>query len=343
MLPLADIEPRTVINAINTPENEEALFVISRPGSYYLAGNVTVPAGKVGIVIDADEVTLDLGGFAMLGETDPAILGGIRCGDGGRRGITVRNGTIGRAGAYAIDLAHDGGRQSRVRDVVTSQSDVGIRVGPGSLVSDCDVLEAGEPGLEAGDESIISRCRVHRYDAAPRGIKVGSSAIISECSTIGPYATGIEGGESLNAHDCLLDSETDVAMIAGAGGMITDCIARGCRGDGIRLESESLARGNHIQMIGAVGGVAGVCATGWRNVITDGEVTALSVGGKAALDLEGALNMAVRHAFHADVELPLLAASGNAWSIIAGAFSAFSGNTGGVELASDNPDANIRH
>ena len=59
--------PRTEVNEANTPGGSSSLFRITQPGSYYLGGNITGVAGKNGIEIDADEVTLDLNGFALLG------------------------------------------------------------------------------------------------------------------------------------------------------------------------------------------------------------------------------------------------------------------------------------
>src|SRR5690606_39211628 len=103
MLPLAEIEPRTATNEVNTPGNAEALFVISEPGSYYLADNVSIPAGKVGILIDADDVTVDLGGYFLRSFNATGL---IRCGDGGRGGIEIRNGILIARDCYGIDLSH---------------------------------------------------------------------------------------------------------------------------------------------------------------------------------------------------------------------------------------------
>ena len=40
MKSLAQIEPRTAVNAANTPGDAGNLFIISNSGSYYLAANV---------------------------------------------------------------------------------------------------------------------------------------------------------------------------------------------------------------------------------------------------------------------------------------------------------------
>jgi hypothetical protein len=92
---------------------------ISLPGSYRLAGNLTVPdASTDAIVITSNNVTLDLNGFAILG---PAVcgragggsLGFVTCAPTGPgngvngvqvNNITVMNGTIRGMGASGINL-----------------------------------------------------------------------------------------------------------------------------------------------------------------------------------------------------------------------------------------------
>jgi hypothetical protein len=59
-----------------TPGNQNAVRVITQPGSYYLTGNITVPAGKSGVVFAARNVTLDLNGFTITGQ--PGSIDGVR-------------------------------------------------------------------------------------------------------------------------------------------------------------------------------------------------------------------------------------------------------------------------
>src|SRR5262245_36667404 len=75
MKPLSQVEPRRPINATNAPGDGEALFSINGPGSYYLSGDLVGTAGKTGIRIAADGVTLDLMGFTVFGP--PGALNGI--------------------------------------------------------------------------------------------------------------------------------------------------------------------------------------------------------------------------------------------------------------------------
>src|SRR5262252_4521225 len=62
---LTEVEPRTAINAANTPGDSGCLFKITQPGSYYLAANVQGVAGKSGIDIASGNVTIDLNGFSL--------------------------------------------------------------------------------------------------------------------------------------------------------------------------------------------------------------------------------------------------------------------------------------
>src|SRR6516225_8066207 len=84
MKTLSQVEPRTPIAS--------APFTISAPGSYYLTTNVTVSSGNA-ITINANNVTLDLNGFAISSTESPAstssgiLLNGVM-------NITIVNGLI---------------------------------------------------------------------------------------------------------------------------------------------------------------------------------------------------------------------------------------------------------
>lgn len=97
-------------------------LTLSQPGSYKLTRNLTVPnANTTAIRITADNVTLDLNGFAILG---PVVCTGepLSCtpnglGRGidaaGRSGIVVRNGQVKGMGGSGLFL----GRDSQVENV----------------------------------------------------------------------------------------------------------------------------------------------------------------------------------------------------------------------------------
>lgn len=67
-------------------------FSISTPGSYYLTANLSVSSGN-GINIIADQVTLDLNGYAIASTASPAAGTAIVI-QSVRRNITIKNGSI---------------------------------------------------------------------------------------------------------------------------------------------------------------------------------------------------------------------------------------------------------
>ena len=83
MKSLSQVEPRTPIST--TP------FTISQPGSYYLTTNLFGSGLNHGINIAANDVVLDLNGFAITG---PAVVYAGVFVSGSFTNVTVRNGTI---------------------------------------------------------------------------------------------------------------------------------------------------------------------------------------------------------------------------------------------------------
>jgi hypothetical protein len=101
---LTEVEPRTAINAANTPGDADSLFKITQPGSYYLTGNITGVAGKHGIEIVASGVTLDLNGFDLVGVAGMGAFDGVSASVPGLINITVVNGSIRSWGDEGVDL-----------------------------------------------------------------------------------------------------------------------------------------------------------------------------------------------------------------------------------------------
>ena len=80
----AKLEKRTPITSVP--------FTINAAGSYYLISNFTASGSASGIIISADNVTVDLGGFVLLG-TLSGTAPGISV-PAAQKNVQVRNGTI---------------------------------------------------------------------------------------------------------------------------------------------------------------------------------------------------------------------------------------------------------
>src|ERR1019366_7708233 len=84
MKTLAQVEPRTPISSVP--------YTISSPGSYYLTATLTnTGVGIDAITINADDVTLDLKGFTLMG--GPSAGSAINV-PSDHRHVVVRNGGI---------------------------------------------------------------------------------------------------------------------------------------------------------------------------------------------------------------------------------------------------------
>ncbi len=108
-------------------------LTISQPGSYKLTSNLYVPAGSDGIQITADNVTLDLNGFTVLGTATCSQNGStlaVTCsqmqGNGvyaeGRKHAAVKNGTVRGFGFACISA----GLSGRLEDLSLGECDIGI-------------------------------------------------------------------------------------------------------------------------------------------------------------------------------------------------------------------------
>jgi hypothetical protein len=249
MKTLNQVEPRTIINATNTPGNGTNQFIISAPGSYYLTGNITGVSGKNCILINTSDVTLDLNGFSITG----AGLVGIK--DGGSAvNITVRNGTI-YAGAVGLDVSYNAGTgmkvgdRSMVRDCVanynfgdnivtgfnanvthcTAVGANGYGINLQGVATDCVANLNSLYGIAAGNNSLVSRCAAAQN--AGGGISVGNGSTIAGCAASGNGSgsgtgNGISTGTGCTVTDSTASNNTVAyGILANPGSTITNCTA----------------------------------------------------------------------------------------------------------------------
>jgi hypothetical protein len=135
-------------NAGNVTPGDAAGFpvTISLPGSYILASNLQPPAGKGGITIASNDVTIDMNGFRLNGNAGATI--GIY--GGAFESATIRNGTITGFDAHGI---YTTGKNWTVEDMrVVENGAYGIHVlGSYSSVRGSTVTENGNHGILCGE------------------------------------------------------------------------------------------------------------------------------------------------------------------------------------------------
>ncbi len=173
MKTLGEVQP--CIPVQHLPGNESAIYIINAPGSYYLTGNIIGENAKHGILVQADNVTIDLKGFSLIGA--PGSQSGI-CFDPGAMGGAVGNGMIrlwGGRGIDAEDLV-----TCRVADItsIDNGSD-GIRLGTDGLAKDCVVRGNAEWGISGNDNCLIVRCVARENGSG--GYRLVSGGSVKDC------------------------------------------------------------------------------------------------------------------------------------------------------------------
>jgi hypothetical protein len=178
-------QARALAGGITASDAAGFPVTLDTTGSYRLTGNLTVPdANTDAIVVDAENVTIDLGGFAILGITGcSGTSGNISCSNtGAGNGITataagfpdstgtvVRNGTIYGMGNHCLELR------------------------AGSWVDGVLVQFCGNDGIRAEDDSLVTNNRIRLVGAQ------GLSAVSGEVNFQGNRIALTGGATQVNA------------------------------------------------------------------------------------------------------------------------------------------------
>jgi hypothetical protein len=272
MKTLEQIEPRTIVQCL--PGDAANLYIIREPGSYYLTNNITGVAGKNGILIDADCVTLDLSGFKLRGVVgsldgivihrthhvvirDGCICGwdgdgvdgtqgaawmeGLRVSDNGGRGIVVNTGSqfkrclVASNGAVGIETSND----VQVYDCYSSSNVLGgISVGTGSIVKGCLAYYNGGTGI-TGWGGTVTVLDSNSDTNGFVGIEVAANSLVRNCQARQNGSHGISADPGSTLSECTASLNTEVGLRAGAGSTVQGCSVRQNGDDGIRAGEKS--------------------------------------------------------------------------------------------------------
>ena len=262
MKTLDQIEARTPIDSAHTPGDANNLFVITNAGSYYLTGNITGVSGKNGISINADNVTLDLNGFALVGVV--GTLDGITV-PTLHRNLRVYNGSVDFWYGSGIDCGNSANSQfEHLR--VSQNNGYGLNCGSGSVLNSCSADDNGYQGLRTGDLSTLNGCT--SADNGFDGIYTGVSCTITACNSSGnlsPYAGfqinsdctiigcsardnsyGIQASDHCTIKDCTANWNGEDGITTTFGTLIVNCTAGFNTGDGIACTYDCLISGNTV-------------------------------------------------------------------------------------------------
>jgi parallel beta-helix repeat protein len=336
-------EPRTAINATNTPGDADSLYKITQPGSYYLAGNVTGEVGKHGIEIVASGVTIDLNGFDMVGVPAMGLFDGITATALNLTNITIVNGSLRDWGDEGIDFRNFGASGGVVERVVASgNAGDGISVGSGSTVANCTAYRNIRTGIFANGGGTIINCSA--FDNFLSGISANNGTTIFACTVSNNDAIGIEAGSGCSVANCTAFANGAEGIVATTGTTITNCSVRTNTLDGIRAFSDCTISGNLCagNGNGTANDGAGIRVTSTDNRIEGNNCTDADRG----IDVDGVGNIIIRNTCTGNTVNWAIVANNVYGPIIdrtAPNSAAVSGNAAASTLGSTDPNANFSY
>ena len=232
MKTLEEVEARIALNDVNTPGSSSATYEILEPGSYYLTENLIGETGKSGVAVRVEGVTIDLNGFSVIGE---GPLSFTRAVDYPYGKGTLRNGSV-RGWTWGVH----GEEELVVERVRFDECGEGISAGESARVSDCEVVaglsnQDASIGIHCGENSIVDRCIVVRYQTA--GISMDANSTCAR-STARDCGSGFNISSSTIV-ECVA-SMNDANGIYARGCLVRDCVSRNNGGYGYFMSNGTL-------------------------------------------------------------------------------------------------------
>lgn len=366
----AQPEKRIPLQPDRVAGNDDFHFVISQPGSYYLVGNLAVTKAN-GIQINAEDVTLDLNGFAITRASGSGGAG-VQTAPTAHR-ATVRNGSIKGFANGALAEA----RSCALLDLTVSGcTEIGMRAGIGALLERCRAMDnSGFLAISAAAGSSLKHCTAIN-NSVTHAITVGAGATLSDCNADNNTAAfGIVAGLNASLTNCSARANTSNegfsgGIAASSGSILTNCsatnntstagsstgftgmgftglgvtmqncAASGNRGHGIRLTGRSLVRASSSVSNGNSNGGAGIYMDGAENRIEGNNVA----GNQRGIQVDSAGNFITRNTARGNTTNWVVNNAGNVILVVNAATSgAFSGNSGGTAPGSTDPNANFTY
>lgn len=215
------VEPRKPVSQCMT---------LSDSGSYYVTQNLEANfCGGHCIDIQADNVTLDLNGFAVF-HTFDCSLNGVN--SGSYENITVKNGTV--RGFSNHGVAMGGARNALVSEIRSyGNGDHGIVGGHAGTVRNCVTDSNGGYGIDGLNGSVVVNCTARENGLF--GIRGNNGAVVTECSAWSNDGGGIQINNGL-IKGCSARGNQVVGFDVNTG-TIVDSVATATTGDGVRADA----------------------------------------------------------------------------------------------------------
>lgn len=210
-------------------------YTISSPGFYFIKKDLTYPSTSgYAITVNADNVTIDLMGFSLIGQGKTSGTSeGIYM--DGRKNVEIRNGTVRQFGGRGIDEADSTGSNHRIVNVrVVQNGGLGIHLGgQGHLIKNCTAYD-NYSGIDCVRGCIVVENTA--YDNDVDGISTGTG-----CTMIGNAAYrnerwGIEAGPGATVKGNTAALNRDTGIKVSYGSTVIGNTAYDNQNDGIEVD-----------------------------------------------------------------------------------------------------------
>lgn len=197
--------------------------------------------GSAGLIINADNVTVDLNGFALIGRSSgsPGINVLVTV-----HNLQVRNGALRNWIGSGLDATD---ARNGVLEGVSAylNGGHGLAVGDGWTVSRCAAEENGDDGINVGQGSTVSHCTALNNSGA--GFSVGHGSAVDSCAARDNDQNGFQvGGNSIVRH-CTASQNTSNGFQVTSLSLVENNNATMNGDDGIRVTGErSRIDSNHV-------------------------------------------------------------------------------------------------
>jgi parallel beta-helix repeat protein len=229
-----DVKGEKRIDVLTLPGDGTNLFVVSAPGSYYLSGNITGVSGKNAISINADNVTVDLNGFALIGV--PGSANGIFV-PAAHRNLRIHNGSAQSWGTRGIDCFNATNSQFDHLRVSQNGND-GLSCGDGNVLSEISAEANTNNGISPGNRCTLTACYAANNTGGD-GIFTSDSCTVTASTAVGNI-NGFNIQNSCTMIGCTAASNTGNGIFPSDNCTIKDCTASSNSGTGINANDRCL-------------------------------------------------------------------------------------------------------
>ncbi|MHC5209246.1 MAG: NosD domain-containing protein [Planctomycetota bacterium] len=203
------------------------------PSRVVLAGSLQGTPGRNGLIVDANDVTVDLAGHALIG------VRGSLCGilvRPERKGVHVFNGFL--TGWDACGFNSMKAYDARLEGLtVHGNANVGVRVGPSSTIVNCVASGNGSDGIQTAEDVVVMTCSAN--DNGNDGVQVGPHSTVSGVTASENALFGIRAAEGTSVSESTASRNT-FGIAVTKGGLVRECTTSFNSNIGIRAEQACL-------------------------------------------------------------------------------------------------------